>query len=362
MIKGLTHDKDGVANKVTKYKGKIGTGWGPGEGPNKKKSPIATGYFMFMRSDTVDIKGSTKDFEVTKWLLDTQFQDALEKQNTLKGKNQNKKPRLMKIICYDATPELMWDSYLGKFKTDGLHCRSHGEGTVAKRLRFDSKGAREWYTQTCPYKECPDFINKECTPRGTLKLYPAINPTPPNPYRMDTTSINTIMALENGFNDIYNLAMTSHKCRCMIADEELPFDGLLLSELLLVHKKISSGGFEPFITEVYPTPGQRDIWMGPIKEIAVLRAKKVKLSGKAGNFSLTGEASQKFLDTSVERLEAPVETTENEHVMTDELTVGDEASLYEEFTGVPDNPDEDVTADIEISQKEVDDAKKKLLG
>ena len=53
MIFGLTHTEDGeLDNKVTKYRGKISTGFGPKEGPNKENHPVAAGYFMAMNEVT----------------------------------------------------------------------------------------------------------------------------------------------------------------------------------------------------------------------------------------------------------------------------------------------------------------------
>lgn len=357
-IRGLTHGDDGVINKKTLYKGKISVGHAAGECGNSKKYPVASGYFKIMREITEDVKKGGKTFTVKKWIVDKVLQDKLERANSFeKGKPQTKTPRYMSILCFDTNPESMWESYLGMYTDGGLMCKSHGKGTTADRVRFTSNGERERFKQECPYKKCEDFIEGRCKQYGMMKVYPVEDPTPPNPYSLQTSSINTILSIENGLNDIYNLIKTSHMCRCIEAnDSDLKFDGMLLAKLTLVHKKIQSGGKEVYITEVYASPELRKQLMGPITRMA---AKKVEMSqkiGSAGNMSLLHGEAQKLLQNSVEKIEVPEQyEVEGQTSITDEFSNKDEVETYHEFSG------QTTDQSVEIDEDKIDTAKKSLL-
>jgi hypothetical protein len=143
------------------------------------------------------------------------------------------------------------------------------------------------------------------------------------------------MSIENGLQDVYNLIKQSHMCRCIEANNaDLPFDGMTLAKLVLVHKKVSSGGKEVFITEVYPSVELRRQLMGPIERMASKRVEVAQKVGSAGNISLLQGEAQKLMQNAVERIEAPEQySVEDQDSLTDGLTTEDEIATYEEFSG-----------------------------
>jgi hypothetical protein len=278
MIEGLTHDK-GILNRVSKYRGKISTGIEAGSEGNDTNHPIVLGYFRISKEKIETKIGSGKKEFVTKtWVENKEMQEILEVANTPVGAQPCKQPRIMKIISFYKDPCDMWDSYLGMFdQTNGLVCRSHGFGTEAKRLYFDSKGERGWKENECKHKECPDFVKGDCCERGLLKCFPTIDAVPGLPYRLDTTSINTILAMENGLNDIWYMLKAAHKAKEIEAKKELMFDGFFLREMMLLHRKIKSGGHDVFITEIQPSEGLIEEIMRPINRM--IRNRPLLLNG-----------------------------------------------------------------------------------
>jgi hypothetical protein len=252
MIKGLTHDQvTGVMNAVAKFKGKISTGYQPLEAPNKTNSPKASGFFRILKQVNATTTLNGVKTTIQKWALNDTIQKELVKLN--KSSNE---PRRIECMCFDPTPDQMWESYLGKFSSsEGLECKSHGEGTVPielvyegdKRVRkerlFDGKAS-------CPYKNCPDYKKNACKEIGTMKAYPMVDLSI-NPYQFTTRSLNTISSIEYGLNTMYNAAAMAHKLRCIqTGNPNLKFDGLVGVKFTLVHRKIKSGGRDVFVTQI----------------------------------------------------------------------------------------------------------------
>jgi len=255
MIKGLTHDVEtGVPNKITKFKGKISTGWQPNEGPNKRNAPLASGYFRVMKEvvSTIRLAGN-KTQQVKKWVQNDEVQNEL-----IKACNDSKTPRKIEFMCLHKTPAEMWEPYLGKFsQTEGLMCKSNGQGTIPIQLEYEGEnrvrkprlfdGKAE-----CPYKECPDYKERVCKEVAHLKLFPLVDMST-NPYQLTTRSINTIMAISSALDDMYNLSRAAWKIQCQEQGKMLPFDGLFGVKMSLVHRKIKSGGREVYITQIEPS-------------------------------------------------------------------------------------------------------------
>ena len=300
MIKGLTHDhENGLPNMIIKYKGKISAGYAAGEGPNNKKHPIAAGFFRVLKEVTTSKRiPNSKDLAVQKkWVLNEEIQALLEASN-----NKSKTPRRMKIVCLHKTPDEMWESSLAMYSSsEGLMCKSHGEGTNARFLTFTADGDREWVDRTfegkkgCPYKKCPDFKDKKCKAIGLLKCFPAIDCSP-NPYRFETRSINTIIGIESALLQFLNLLQVAHRVKQREANTELPFDGFFGATLCLTHRKVKSGGREVFITDLMPTVEFIKLVMEPIKRGLKFQVKQASIAGAGGSVSLLEEAGQKLLD------------------------------------------------------------------
>ena len=268
MIKGLTHDVEtGVPNKVTKYKGKISTGWQPNEGPNKKNAPAAAGYFRVMKEviSTIRLSGN-KTQQVKKWVENKEVQDKLKEAN-----GGRETPRKLEFMCLHATPVEMWEPYLGKFsQTEGLMCKSNGQGTIPIELIYDEKADRLRQPRLfdgkpeCPYKKCPDFKSGVCKEIGHLKLFPLVDMST-NPYQITTRSINSILAISSALDDMYNLARAAWKIQCQEQGKLIPFDGLFGVRMTLVHRKIKSGGRDVYITQIEPSPEFAQSVMGVVQ-------------------------------------------------------------------------------------------------
>jgi hypothetical protein len=252
MIKGLTHDTEtGVMNSMVKYKGKISTGWQPNEGPNKKNAPAAAGFFRFMKQVVKTKKVNNLPVPVQEWILNEIVQKKLQEVN-----NASETPRRIECMCMDRTPDEMWESYLGKFSgSDGLVCKSHGEGTVPTEVYYEGdkrlRRPRLFNGQpACPYKECPDFKKNACKEIGVLKVYPMVDLSI-NPYQLTTRSLNTIASVEYALRTMYNAAMAAWKLRCIQTGKtDTKFDGLMGIKFILVHRKIKSGGRDVFVTQI----------------------------------------------------------------------------------------------------------------
>ena len=260
-IVGLTHTSDMVPNKKIGYRGKISTGYAPGEGPNKENHPVAAGFFRFLVEKTVNERVGTKVIPIKKFMLNKGVQKKLEEWH-----NQGDAPRMLEIISLFYTPEDMWESYMAMYgKSDGLLCKSHGKGTEAKYLDVKGKN-REWKTRTCQYDECEHYKAGNCKPHGSLKCYPTVDFTPPNPYRFETNSINTIISIESALDDIYNMLKVAHVIKQQKLGKDLKFDGLFGVKFVLVHKKIKSGGREVFVTEIMLSKDSREATSGVIEK------------------------------------------------------------------------------------------------
>lgn len=283
MIKGLTHDVDsGVMNAMVKYKGKISTGWQPNEGPNKKNSPAAAGFFRFLKQVNETKMMNGVKTVVQKWSLNDVVQKKLSEIN-----NKSEQPRRIECMCFDPKPEQMWESYLAKFsQAEGLICKSYGEGTVPTELVYEGdKRVRKPRLfngkAMCPYKECPDYKNNICKEMGVLKVYPTVDLSI-NPYQLTTRSLNTISSIEYALQTMFNAAAAAHKLRCIqTGNDNIKFDGLTGIKFTLVHRKIKSGGRDVFVTQIEHSDDFSSYVMKTIQQ-GIEGKQKMLLDGKGG--------------------------------------------------------------------------------
>jgi hypothetical protein len=298
LIKGMTHEENGDLIKIVRYRGKISAGYAPKEPPNKGNYPVACGFFRILKEITRNQRtGSGEIIPIKEWVLNQEIQKILERIN-----NNNPQPRRIEICCLDQRPEDQWESYLAKYnQSEGLLCRSHGKGTVAKHLIIRG-GERKWENRFeeqggCLFHDCPDFKEGKCKQMGLLKCYPVID-LAPNPYRFETRSINTIMGAESTFSNLSTLSKAAHMVKQMEAGKQLIYDGIFGAKLFLIHRKIKSGGKDVFITDIMPTTEYIEALMEPIKRGLAARSKMAQLVGEAGTISMLGDASEKLLETS----------------------------------------------------------------
>ena len=318
MINGLTHT-DGILNRVSKYRGKISTGLDADAPDNTTGHMMALGYFRISKEVVETKKGAGgKDITIKKWVANDEVQKKLEIANTVPGQPVCKHPRKIKVVSFFKDATEMWESFLAMFnQKDGLVCKGHGEGTKAKRLFYTSSGEREWREIDCPHKQCEDFKAKRCKGKGILKCFPSIDAVPSLPYRLETTSVNTILAMENGLNDVWYMLKAAHRAKELDVEKELPFDGFFLKEMMLVHRKIKSGGKEVFITEAHPTPGLIAEIMGPINKMIKNRPALEQKFGASG-LSLLDQSAGILLTDKTD--------------IVDDLDQGDEPSMPIEFS------------------------------
>lgn len=297
-IRGLTHNADGILHQVVKYRGKISTGYAPKEPPNLENHPVACGYFRMLReiTQTQQIGASQKEVVIKKWISFQQAQTALEKQN-----KDSKTPRIIEFVSLYHSPEEMWESCMAMFSSsDGLLCRSNGEGTVAKYLTFGPNRERIWVDRKfndvpgCAYKNCPDFASGKCHCFGVMKVFPTCDLST-MPYRLETRSVNTIIGIETSLNNMWMLLRAAHTIRQMEENKQLPFDGFFGAKLLLVHRKVKSGGKEVFITDLYPSNDFNISVMEPLKRALAKKSQMAVLAGASGNMGLLDMAANNLL-------------------------------------------------------------------
>jgi len=331
MIKGMTHDENGIINHVAKYRGKISAGYGPKEPPNMENYPVPCGFFRMLRevTETQRIGASQKEVTVKKWIMNQKAQEALEIQN-----KQSKTPRLIEFICLYHSIEEFWESSLSMFsQSEGLLCKSYGEGTPAKYLTYGPNNSRIWIQRKfngadgCTYKNCPDFCAGKCKPVGLMKVFPTADLST-MPYRFETRSINTIIGIESCLRELWTLLKAAHSIRQMEAGKQLPFDGFFGAKLYLVHRKIKSGGRDVFITEVFPTPDFNTMVMEPIKRGLEQKRQRAIIAGAEGSVSLLEQASERLIAGPAEEVEAiPLDSE-------DERAIAENFGRPEEVDGV----------------------------
>jgi len=302
MIKGLTHDEEGNLHKITKYRGKISTGFAPGEGPNNANYPIAAGFFRMLKEQvtTERVGKSQKIIHKKDWVLNKSIQEAIEKALP----NPNKTPRRVEIVCLHKNPNDMWESSLAMYSgSEGLLCKSHGVGTNARYLKFGPNGERDWVDREfdgkkgCLFRDCQDYQEGKCKAIGLFKCFPVVDMST-NPYRFETRSINTIVGIESSLQDLGMLLQAAHSVKQIEAGKLLPFDGFFGAKLYLIHKKVKSGGREVFITDLMPTEEFIKSVMEPIKRGLARKAKNSVLIGESGTMSILDQAGQKLLESS----------------------------------------------------------------
>jgi len=309
MIKGLTHNVDGSLNHATRYRGKISTGYGPGEPPNTTNHPVAAGFFRMLKevTETQQIGASKKEVAIKKWITNSVAQSSLEAQN-----KKSKTPRILEFVSLFHSPKDFWESSLAMFSsTEGLLCRSEGEGTPARYLTFDGNNERVWVDREfdgvsgCLYRNCPDFASGKCKPLGLMKVFPTCDLST-MPYRFETRSINTIIGMESALQDLWTLLNAAHAIRQMEANKQLPFDGFFGAKLLLVHRKIKSGGREVFVTDLFPSADFNEMVMQPIKRGLDEKKNKALLEGAAGSVSLLEQAANNMIAGPIESAESSI--------------------------------------------------------
>jgi len=293
-IRGLTHDENGEANRIVKYRGKISTGYAPGEPPNTSNHPVAAGFFRFLKETTKTMKAGSKEIVTKHWVTN----EPVQKEACDRAKTQY--PRKIEVYSFYQAPTDLWECSLSMYSSsEGLLCKSNGLGTIAKQLVMDGE-KRTWVNRSfdgkegCLYKGCPDYIAGRCKAIGLMKCFPAAD-LAPNPYRFETRSINTIIGIESSLEDLYNLLRVAHTIRQHEAGKQLPFDGFFGSKLVLSHRKIKSGGRDVFITDVLPSLEFTEAVMEPIKRGLLKKQSLSKEIGSMGNASLLDQAAQKLI-------------------------------------------------------------------
>jgi len=298
MIRGITHDENNLLNHITRYRGKISTGYGPKEPPNMENHPVPCGFFRMLKEvvENQKIGASKKEVIIKKWVQNQSVQEALEAQN--KG---SKSPRLLEFICLHHSPEDIWESSLSMFSsTEGLLCKSHGLGTPAKYLTFGADNERIWVNRKfdnkeyCIFESCPDYIAGKCKPIGLMKIFPTCDLST-MPYRFETRSINTIISIESALKDLWTLLKAAHIIRQIEAGKEIPFDGFFGAKLFLVHRKIKSGGREVFVTDLFPSADFNTMVMEPIKRGLEQKKQRAMLAGVEGTMSLLEQSAASLI-------------------------------------------------------------------
>lgn len=298
MIKGLTHTVDGALHHSTRYRGKVSTGYAPGEPPNTANHPVAAGHFRMLKevTETQKIGASKKEVAIKKWVPKKEAQDAL-----IEANNGSHTPRILEFVSLFHSPKDFWESSLAMFSsTEGLLCRSEGEGTTARYLTRGGDNERVWTDRQfngvpgCTYRECPDFASGKCKALGLMKIFPTCDLST-MPYRFETRSVNTIIGIESSLQDLWTLLNAAHSIRQMEANEKLSFDGFFGAKLFLVHRKIKSGGREVFVTDLFPSPDFNSMVMEPIKRGLDQKKNKALLTGAAGSVSLLEQAANNLI-------------------------------------------------------------------
>ncbi len=316
MIVGLTHNAETKEqNKIVKYKGKISTGWAPGEGPGKFNYPRSSGFFRMLKEVNETIRVGVKQEKKTqrKWVTNEPVQAALEA--TCNG---SKEPRRLEIVSMYSGITEIWESSLAWFSGgDGLVCQSQGRGTTAKMLEIQG-GERRWIDRPCMFQDCPQYIEKKCCVLGRLKCFPSVD-FAINPYRFETKSINSIIGIESNLVDLFRLTKAAHIARQYEAGKLLPFDGLFGAKLMLVLRKMKSGGKEIYCTDLMPSPEFNEMIMEPVKRGLATKAKMSRMIGEAGSMSLLENAQANILENikTIEGSSAevlPLELDENPNI------------------------------------------------
>jgi Recombination directionality factor-like len=324
MIKGLTHDENGIINQTIKYKGKISTGFGPGEGPNKENHPIPCGYFRILKEITINERISGQPVVRKEWKINEELQKKLE--DTLNG---SKTPRKLDFMCLFSNPEQLWESNLAMYsQTEGLLCRGNGIGTIAKELKKGSRGEREWVDRECKFKECPDFKAGRCKAIGLMKIFPLVDIST-NPYRFETRSIYTINGIEASLYKLWKLCEAAHKVRKLEAKKDIPFEGFFGMQMSLIHKKAKGGGRDIYITDVFPAPETIASIMEPIKR-GIKMNQTAALTAGNSSLSLLNANSEDVL-----LLDNPIAPSET-------MDIEDEKEIASQFSSVNTEPEDDV--------------------
>lgn len=292
MIVGVTHNEGGVINKTTTYRGKISTGFAAGEWTNNSNHPVPAGFFRMLKETvTTQRTQSGQAINTKQWILNNPIQDKLVEET------KSKEPRKVTFICLYQTPEEFWESSLAMYsQSEGLLCKSHGSGTVARYLQYNEKGERTWIDRQfngvakCAFEDCPDYKSGTCKPIGLMKVFPTVDMAP-NPYRFETRSINTIMRVESSLSDLWSLLKAAHTVKQIEAGKPIPFDGFFGQKLILWHHKVKSGGRDVYITEVLPSAEFTQFVMEPIKRGISKNVSAAAIAGSASVGMLSDQTS-----------------------------------------------------------------------
>lgn len=245
-INGFTHEDGKMVQPRLQFKGKISTGFAPGEGANNTKYPQACGYFRILKTATIrkTVPGSGDIRDFTKWVLNEPVQAELEKIT------KSNKPTMLPCISMVYEPKQMWDSYLAWYNgNNDLVCKGYGKDTVASFLT-EKDGKRVRVDRQCKYKQCPDYIEGKCAERGDMVVWPKVDFNPLQPYKLTTGSLGTISFIESMLNKIYAQLRVVHAVKCGGMKNPPPFKGLFGMKFILKHEKTKSGGRDVYITKV----------------------------------------------------------------------------------------------------------------
>ena len=295
-IIGITESQDGQTNDVENYHRKVSTGFSPLEKPwNTKDYPKAAGYFRIMELKYINVSGANGPIVVQKWILDKAFQKKLELMNSEKTEIKNKEkiripnqnPKKLPIMCLYADINQFADAKMTKWNaSNNLECTSYGNGTQYTRIVYDDEGGMSHVNtgqfdkdgneiKVCDIKNCKHRIkigNKpiQCKPSIRLKIFPKLPGIEPNilePWKFDSSSINTVIRITSSLRKIHNLMQLSYKAEKgaeLTEEESKGKEWFFGKNLCLTHIQIVSGNKKVWVTDVIPSNTLKAELMGPI--------------------------------------------------------------------------------------------------
>lgn len=311
MINGLTVNTQ--HQKKMTFKGKISTGYAPGEGPNQEGYPVAAGFFRMLRSTVERKRVSGKVVEYNAWKINSDIQKALE------DETKSDKPTFIKCVSMVNTPEQMWDSHLAMFnQKQEVMCKGYGEGTEASLLK-EVRGERTRVPRECKYKECPDYKSGACRECANMIVWPLIDFSTLRPYKFTTNSINTIVNIETMLYSIYDQLKVAYVVEKNKNPEIGPFKGLFGLNFYLRHKRIKSGGRDVFVTELLPSKDVEGMISKPLLELASAENSMLLLTEvrrEAAQIAYQGESesgvSVKYLEDDITEVAEVIEDNKAE--------------------------------------------------
>lgn len=236
MIYGLTHDKDsGDLNETTSYYGKISTGYGPNEGPNRHNYPVSCGFYRILVQKIATIRQGNENVNIEKWVENVNVHNKV-----------GKEPKRLEFVCMGKEPKDIWHSRLAYWANGKIRCRGDGKQAIWHEAKND--GTVDAKPIQCPYHDCDYFKAEKCRAEARLKINLKEDFHLMTPYKLDTKSINSIRSIESSLNNIFENLFRIHALSGKAPGE---FGGLRGLTLLLVLKsKKTNAGNIVFISHI----------------------------------------------------------------------------------------------------------------